>query len=50
MVHFDSNHNVTASDIDGGELISAEAYEAALAERNKPDEPELESEDDTNEE
>lgn len=39
IVYFDSNHNLTTSDVDGGELISAEAYEAALAERNKPAEP-----------
>lgn len=45
IVHFDGNHNLTVSDIDGGELISAESYEAALAERNKPDEPEAKEEE-----
>ena len=39
-VHFDSGYNVTSSSLEGGELITAEAFEAAMAERNKPAEPE----------
>lgn len=37
VVYFDGGHNVTSADLDGGELISAEAFEAALASRNQPD-------------
>ena len=40
VINFDNNHNMTTYDIDGGELISAEEFDAAIAERNKPAEPE----------
>ncbi len=45
-IRFDGSYNVTSSDLDGGELISAEEYERAMAERNKPAEPEPEPEED----
>ena len=39
VIRFDSNHQVISADVDNGEMISAEEFEAALAERNRPDEP-----------
>ncbi len=40
VIRFDNNHQVLSADLDSGELISKEEYEAALAERNRPEEPE----------
>ncbi|MFK7803478.1 MAG: hypothetical protein AB8G95_17715 [Anaerolineae bacterium] len=52
VIRFNSNHQVLSADLDNGELISAEEYEAALAERNRPEEPEdeLENLDDSGDE
>ncbi len=35
VVYFDSNYQVTSADIDSGEMITAEQFEAALAERER---------------
>lgn len=39
VVRLDSNYRVISADLDNGELISAEEYDAILAERNRPTEP-----------
>ena len=36
VIRFDSNHQVLSADLDSGELISEEEYEAVMAERNRP--------------
>ena len=35
VVYFDGNYQVTSADIDGGEMISAEAFDAIIAEREQ---------------
>ncbi|MEM8858999.1 MAG: hypothetical protein AAGD96_11800, partial [Chloroflexota bacterium] len=37
VVNFDGNYNVISADLDNGAMISAEEYEAAMAQRNQPD-------------
>ncbi len=44
-INFDGSYNVTSSDLDGGELISAEEFEQIMADRNKPAEPETEEDE-----
>ena len=36
VVRLDGNYQVVSAELDNGEMITAEAYEAALAERNRP--------------
>ena len=42
-IHFDNSYNVTQATIDNGDLISAEEFEAIMAERNKPAAPAADS-------
>ncbi|MFT5194747.1 MAG: hypothetical protein ACI85U_001756 [Candidatus Promineifilaceae bacterium] len=45
IVRFDSNHQVVSSNLDTGELITAEEYETVLAARNRPADAEESPED-----
>ncbi len=45
VIRFDSNHQILSAELDKGELITAEEYEAALATRNRPEETETGDED-----
>ena len=38
IVRFDSNYQVISADLDNGEIITAEAYDAVMEERNRPTE------------
>lgn len=50
VIRFDNNHRILSADLDKGELITEEEFEAALAERNRPEEPEESSEEGANDE
>ena len=45
IVYFDGNYQVSNSDLTGGEMITAEEYEAALAERERAKQAALEAEE-----